>query len=303
MKALVIGFGSIGARHARILRELGYTVAVVSRHAADIAPCFRLLGDALEKFDPEYVVIANETASHFGTLSELAGHGYCGAVLVEKPLFESMREIPPHRFRAAYVGYNLRFHPLIQELLRRLRDEKLICAQIYAGQHLPAWRPGVDYRSTYSASRAGGGGALRDLSHELDYALQLCGRWLSVTAAGGHFSELQISSDDVYSLTIETERCPIVNVQVNYLDHIGCRQIRFNAERCTIAADLLAGTLQANGTVTGAKSGKDETYIRQHQAVLSGGSAHLCTLEQGIDVLRLIEAAERAACGRNWVKR
>ena len=37
------------------------------------------------------------------------------------------------------------------------------------GQYLPDWRPGTDYKSGVSAQKDLGGGALLELSHELDY--------------------------------------------------------------------------------------------------------------------------------------
>ena len=41
------------------------------------------------------------------------------------------------------------------------------------GQYLPAWRPSRDYRETYTAQSAQGGGILLDASHEIDYV-----RWI-----------------------------------------------------------------------------------------------------------------------------
>jgi len=40
LKVLVIGYGSIGQRHARVLTELGCHVAVMSRRPIEFQPCY-----------------------------------------------------------------------------------------------------------------------------------------------------------------------------------------------------------------------------------------------------------------------
>ena len=50
-----------------------------------------------------------------------------------------------------------------------------LSAHVSCQSWLPDWRPGRDYRESYSA-RADEGGALRDLVPELDYATALLGR-------------------------------------------------------------------------------------------------------------------------------
>ena len=81
--ALVIGQGSIGQRHARLLRESGAEVSVVSAAAPG---AFRSLEQALSDQRYSYVVIANETAKHIETIRDLVSRGYKEHLLVEKPL-------------------------------------------------------------------------------------------------------------------------------------------------------------------------------------------------------------------------
>lgn len=303
MRSLVIGYGSIGARHARVLAELGCHVAVVSGREVDHERRYGTVAEALQAEEPEYIVIANRTADHLQTLTELAGLGYQGNVLVEKPLFDQVYEIPEHSFKGLYVAYNLRFHPLIERLQERLQGQKVLSVQAYVGQYLPTWRPGSDYRDSYSARRAEGGGVLRDLSHELDYLNWLCGGWQQLTALGGHYSHLDIDSDDIFSIMMTTNDCPIVSVQLNYLDRRTHREILVNTDTETIKVDLVQGTIAINGEVEQVKAERNTTYIKQHQAVLSGATQHLCTIEQGLDVMRMIEAAEKSEQQKVWITR
>lgn len=303
MKALVVGYGSIGSRHARLLRELGCNTAVLSRRNVDFPVVFSDIALALTAHQPEYLVLANPTNQHHQTLEALASSGYRGRVLVEKPLFEALKRVPNNDFHSLAVAYNLRFHPLLQRLHGLLAGEKVLSAQAYVGQYLPDWRPGTDYRDSYSARASEGGGALRDLSHELDYLGWLFGTWSSVTALGGHFSELEIDSDDLFVLLMRTERCPAISVQVSYLDRVVRRRVAINTERLAIEADLVAGLLTVNGESELFSVERDYTYREMHRAALSGRSGTLCTLAEGWATLQLIEAAEQASRQSEWVRR
>lgn len=303
MNVLIIGFGSIGVEHARITALLGCNVAVLSRRNITFPKAYSDLLQALETHVPDYVVVANETNEHFHTLCQLAKVGYTGIVLVEKPIFEELKLFPRLPFRALFVAYNLRFHPINQRIKVLLENETIFSAQAYVGQYLPNWRPTVDYRQSYSASLSRGGGVLRDLSHELDYLTWMFGGWDAVTALGGHFSSLEIDSDDVYALLLATPKCPVVSIQLNYLDRLSRRYFLINTASSTIEADLIRGTLTINDQIAYFSVDREETYLAMHRAILNECDDTLCSLQDGLDVLRLITAAEDAVINRSWVNR
>ena len=303
MKALVVGYGSIGSRHARILTELGCSTAVVSKRGVDFPLAYRSLAEACAAGHPGYVVIANATGQHHASLAELARLGYTGIVLVEKPLFCNWDETIPQSIRQLYVAYNFRFHPIIQRLKTLLAGEQVLSVQAYVGQYLPDWRPASDYRESYSASAEQGGGVLRDLSHELDYLTWILGKSKRVSALGGHLSSLEITSDDIFALMLVTEACPVVTLQLNYLDRLARRFILINTSKHTIEADLIGGIISLDRDVETFVVARDDTYRLMHEAVLSGIAGNLCSLNEGVETLRLIEAAEFAAKHGVWVER
>jgi predicted dehydrogenase len=297
-KALVIGYGSIGRRHTRVLEELGCDVAVVSRRKLENIRQFADVGAAIDEFRPDYAVVANETSAHAGAVSELAAAGYRGKLLIEKPLGGA---VPSYDFALCAVAYNLRFHPALAELALALADDTILAMQVYCGQHLPDWRPGADYRTSYSADPERGGGVLRDLSHELDYVLWLGGAWRRAAAIGGRFGSLEILSDDCWALLLELERCRCATVQVNYLDRPGRRQIVVNTRNHSFAVDFGQGALMRDGEVRRFTVDKDDTYRAQHKAILAGDTSRLCGLAQGQAVMNLIAASEKAAREGAWV--
>jgi predicted dehydrogenase len=213
--AVVIGHGSAGQRHARVLAEFGLDVTIVSRRP-DVGR-FASVVDAIKACDPDYIVVATETVDHARALAELSDVADRALILVEKPLFGACPSTSLAVFTGLRVGFPLRMHSGLRKLRAEIAEQKILSAQIYCGQFLPDWRPARDHRETYSSDRAMGGGVLHDLSHELDYATWLFGDCTRVNAIGGTFGELGINADDSWGILASFEHCPIATVQINYL--------------------------------------------------------------------------------------
>ena len=297
LNALVIGLGSIGQRHARVLRALGHRVTTVSRRGSGD---YTSVAGALANSHPAYAVVATETAAHAGTLQELADADFRGTVLVEKPLFAKTGAAPDYPFDRLVVGYNLRFHPVMTAFAKQLNGRPAITVSAYVGQDIRDWRPGRDYRTTASATAAAGGGVLRDLSHELDYLLWLFGPWRRVAGLGGASSARQLEVEDHVSLLLEMQGSQAVQVHMDYLDRQGLRNLRVNLENETIEADVSGGRLIINGETTDYPSEPDQSYRDMHLAAIKGESP-ICFLPEGLAVMDLINASERALDSRTWV--
>ena len=304
VKALVIGMGSIGQRHFRVLQELGCEVVSYSLHLKKSEQNFHDLKEAL--VGVEYVVICNATHLHAQTLKDVRGFGFEGSVMVEKPLFHQMVEMDATA--KVSVAYQLRFHPVLQELKKRLEGQRLFSFNAYVGQDVRTWRPNRSYKESYSAQKKQGGGVLRDLSHELDYALWFCGDWQELTALGGQFSDLEIDCEDSFSILAKTEKCPQVTIEMNYLDQAVQRRITVNTERGTYVADLVRGTLRVceegrKSEELSFENERDVSFLAQHRAALQGQTETLCSYQEGYNIVQAIEMIEEAAADRKWVKK
>jgi predicted dehydrogenase len=297
INAVVIGLGSIGQRHARVLKELGHGVTTVSRRSDGD---YTTIASAIAAARPEYTVIATETSRHAESLRLLAEADFRGSVLVEKPLFAHAAPAPAYPFASLVVGYNLRFHPVMTAFAELLGGRSAITVSAYVGQDLRDWRPGRDHRETASATRQAGGGVLRDLSHELDYLLWLFGPWQRVAALGGSSGAREVDVDDHLDLLLEMKRSRTVQVHMDYLDQPGIRKIRVNLAAETIEADVLRGRLTVNGKAHEYPSERDESYKNMHRAAIEG-RAPVCTFAEGLAVMDLIDASERALQSRMWV--
>lgn len=315
--------GSIGRRHLCIARELlpAAEIRVLRHQEYTTVPehadgCFSSMDQAIE-FAPEIAVLANPATCHLGAAQPLAESG--AHLLVEKPLSASSHDVPllietcRRRNAILATGYNLRFLPSLQKY-KALLDDKLIgriwSVRSEAGQFLPSWRPDADYRQGVSARKALGGGVLLELSHELDYLRWIFGEVDWVQATLTRQSDLQIDVEDTAQLVLGLSPSKIADgliASVN-LDFIR----RDTTRTCTAIGE--GGSLRWNG-VTGTielfaagaaewreiychQATRDESYIaewREFLACVEGGTRPLVSGEDGLEVLRIIDAARRAS--------
>ena len=234
MKALIIGLGGIGQRHARNLRTiLGdrleliawrqrrlthvVTQTLQADHQKDVEQelgirAFSDLNAALAE-KPAAAFVCNPSNMHLRVAKSCAEAG-CDLFL-EKPLSDSLDGIDElsdaveKNGRIAMVGYQLRFHPAIQKLASVLESGQLgriLAVRASVGEYLPNWHPYEDYRQTYAARAELGGGVVLTLIHEFDYLYSLFGMPTRLFAAGGHLSHLEINVEDTASILMECSR-------------------------------------------------------------------------------------------------
>lgn len=294
-KALVLGMGSIGSRHARLLSQMNLPVACVSAYPQKGLPVYADLNQAIPDFEPTHVVVANPTSMHLESIEWLGRLGFTGPILVEKPLFDGLATPQEVERSQIHVAYNLRFHPLLERLSHLLEGRRVLTVQAYVGQYLPTWRPERPYQESYSSKKDQGGGALRDLSHELDYLNWLFGPWSALTALGGKSSDLEIDSDDHFKLLYHTASGTAVDVEVNYLDRRTTRRLSVNCADESFHLDFIQGTLKGGQLEESFTLERDQMYAQQLEVFLGQRPGQLCSYVEAMEVMETIAAAEAAA--------
>lgn len=291
---LIIGYGSIGRRHHEVLTNLypHARIDIVSSHEISRDGFYTSIDDVPYIQEYEYFIIASKTVNHFSDLSKVCRLTTGKLVLVEKPLFSTFNNSIDWPGRI-YVGYNLRFHPILQRMKMELEGRKILTMNVYTGQYLPSWRPGTDYTKSYSSSRTEGGGVLLDLSHELDYIQWLGGAFIRLKAINRKISSLEINSDDVMTMIGETDSGVIVTITLDYLSMIPQRRIIVQTDNGTMIADLIEGKFEEHEHESERREefknvDRNYTYREMHKSIGTDDSS-LCTLEDGLSVMRTIE--------------
>jgi predicted dehydrogenase len=299
--ALIVGFGSIGQRHYRILNEIGVELAVVSSQSDLSVRCFRSVPEAMLAWSPDYVVIASPTSRHYNDFFELSRNGFKGRVLIEKPVFANMAAHLPMLAGEVYVGYNLRYLEVIRRLRQFIETAEVLSVDIYNGEYLPDWRPGRDYRTTSSAQRALGGGVLRDLSHEIDFLHHLVGAPSSLVSNVGRLGNLEIDTEDSVRVIGQHQRGCVSTLTLSYLDRVRRREITLTTPQATLRANLLTGSISDGFTSPELEAARDDTFRMMHREILSRHVTTACTLSEGLAVLRTVEMIEQSSRDEQWV--
>jgi predicted dehydrogenase len=102
----------------------------------------------------------------------------------------------------------------------------------------------VDYRESYSASAAAGGGCILDCIHEIDLAVWYLGRVARVFCVAEHLSELEIDAEDVAMLTCRHEGGPLSQIHLDYVQRTYERGCQVVGDRGSVFWDFRAGEVR-----------------------------------------------------------
>ena len=200
-----------------------------------------------------------------------------------------------------FVGYNLRFLgavEFIKEQLSKGTVGDLYFAKVEVGQFLPSWRPGRNYKDSYSASRTKGGGVDLDLSHEIDYMRYFFGDPSSWKVLKSKVSNLEIDSDDLFEGIYRFADNFICNVHMDYLQVKKKREIRIVGSNGTLICDFVGKFIKLidnnSETIFNDENMFDvgNTYFDELKHFIESIERDIkprITLEDGIGALRLLE--------------
>jgi len=319
-KVLLVGAGSIGIRHLNNLSRLGQKDFLALRRQQsstksrfgriDVRNHFELETALGEK--PDIAVIANPTSLHIPFAQAAAERG-CHLFL-EKPVsnklsgVEKLRAEVHQRRLIAGVGYNLRFHPALQLLRTKLREGvvgEILSVRAWAGQYLPDWHPGEDYRQGYMASEDLGGGVILTLSHELDYLYWLFGEISDVTAVTGRAKNLEMTTESIAEVTLRFKSGILGHVHLDCVRRTPKRGCEVIGAEGTVCLDLIESAFQifrpglaAPEIVTVALPSPNQMYLDEMRDFLTAveeSRPPLIPLDEGIAILQVALAAHRAA--------
>lgn len=266
MKFLICGIGSAGQRHYKNLQRLGHKLAVFrsrktmtqfikeffddQKTQRRTVKIFYDLSEALKKFKPDALVIANPTSLHMPVAMEGA-RARCH-LFIEKPLSDDLREtdylgnLASRNDLKIMVGYNLRFHPLLQEMKRMYEDGvigKALWMNVEMGECIEDWHPWEDYRHSYAAKKSGGGGSVLAFSHDIDYLYWFFGMPKKILACGGKITPLELEVEDVAKTVMEFRNCALASLHLDYWQRPPRRKFEISGEKGMLIWDYYEKSL------------------------------------------------------------
>lgn len=312
MNLLLVGLGRWGEKHLRVLTELGVTVwaadVAADRRAAALRrglPASRVVADfaaVLGEVDAVDIVTPAETHLAVATRCLAAGK----PCFVEKPLAltvaegRRLAEVVAETGRALQVGHIFRFHP-VSELLGRCLAEGRVGRVRYATARFAGFkRPRSDVGVTQT-----------DAIHYFDLLAHLLGR--AATAVTATLCDcLGRGLDDLAFVTVEHGEIPVF-VEAGYFVPGTHRECLVLGDRGSLGADFGRSVVTVFGErherVAGrwvAREGPAEELkavgeeplrreLREFLEAVGAGRPPAVGVEEGLQALRVVEAAQRSS--------
>jgi len=339
MKFLIAGLGSIGRRHFRNFVALGEQNIILLRTRKGTLPDDELSGypvetdlqEALQKYRPDAVIVANPTSMHLDVAIPAAEAG-CH-ILLEKPVSHSLegldvlQETAEKSGSKILIGFQFRYHPTLntaRELIQSNALGKILTVHTHWGEYLPQWHPWEDYRQSYAARSDLGGGVIVTLTHPLDYLRYLLGDIDSLWSFNGHISPLEIDVEDVAEIGLKFRNGMVGGVHVNYFQRPPVHRLEIVGTNGTLRWDNADGILHFYKSPAAFGSYSDNppapviesfsppegfernqlfvAQTRHFMEVVRGESEPICSLDDGVQALRLALAAYKSRGTGQMVK-
>lgn len=241
LRTAVIGVGSMGRNHARVLADLNGSelVGIVDSNTTIGAEVAAATGAAPLSSVEEAIalgldaaVVAVPTANHYAVVSQLLEAGV--HVLVEKPI-AARREEAQELIRLAEaskriltVGHIERFNPAVRTLAETLGDEAIISITISRVGPFPP--------------RINDVGIVIDLGvHDIDLI-----RWLGrseIVEQQALFTRTRGEHEDIALLQFQLENGTLAQLNINWLTPFKERKISVSTAKRFIVCDMLLRTV------------------------------------------------------------
>ena len=327
MRFAVLGCGSIGRRHLSNLQTLGESDLIayepVSDRRAVIASEFGVaVYDDLKEVwgaDPDVALVTSPTSTHLDLALEAAKQG-CH-LFIEKPLahtlagLDELFRLVAEKGLVTLVGCNMRFHPGPERIKRWLDEGRIgrpLSARLHTGSYMPEWRPGVDYRTVYSASPEEGGGAIFDQIHELDLAFWLFGPFAEVEGMVVKADWLGLEVEGIAEVLGRHRSGMLSSIHLNFVQRDYHRSIRVIGESGSLHWDFNVPVVRVYDAEAQAWEEVETADRWEINDMYMAEMAHFldclarlqptcCPAEQGGRVLEVALAVKRAARERQAV--
>ena len=289
-KILIMGYGNMAQKYTKIIKKINFNTSIKYYSTQKIPNNLYKFDKKIINFNPEIIFICSSTNKHYTYLKKINQLVKNKIILVEKPIFEKIQNIKLNN--KVYVGYNLRYDPIIREIKRLIKNKKIWSVEVFCNSYLPRWRK-RNYKKTYSASKTLGGGVLLDLSHEIDYLLWYFKKINVKYVVNNKLSNLKINSDDNLVVYGSSKNVKQIILHLNYFSKLSSRTINISGQNINLKADLIKKKLVIE------KNGKDifkswrekkfdKTFERQINSIIKNKNIYSASYSEGLNVLKTI---------------
>lgn len=292
-KILIIGKGAAGRRHLKILKSLNKKLIIKIISSRQVFSFRRKLEiNKIKKFAPDQIILASPSTEHRKFILMFEKNFINKIILVEKPLLDKYQKFSTNLKNKYFVGYNLRFHPVIQFIKNYLKKKKYFYIEVLCNTYLPEWRKNIDYYKTVSSQKNLGGGVLLELSHEIDYVKWIFGNIRIISIFNKKISNLKVDCDDILSIQAVLKKNIFFNLNINFFSRYDERKIKVTGKDFSIVGNLIKNKIKIYGkkkkTIKFKNFDINQTYKLQYFDFIKHNK-FICSFKEGLELQKLIK--------------
>lgn len=309
----VIGLGSISNRHRQNIRKHFKKAKIIvapsnplsTRKNIQNYDIFESNFKNLLNHRLDFVIVASPSTFHLKHAEPFLRADI--PLFIEKPITASAEDatallqlIEQYQSRVA-VGYCLRFLPSAlkaREIIQKRTLGLIYNIEINAGSYLPDWRPDINYKDSVSASRSLGGGALLELSHELDYYQWIFGNLMVDKSYLSSSTELNLEVEDMVEIVgRDSIHDAPVHIHLDFLQKEPIRLLRVLGSKGTMEWDVISNLVRVEGEKSSQYSyshfSYDQIYADELIAFSEGDESRIASAKESANLIILIEMIKK----------
>jgi predicted dehydrogenase len=315
-RILVVGLGSIGQRHARLLAErtdieLDICDMVQENRDSTMAVllpkrvnAYSVLSEALKaRPDMVFICVPNKFHVPIGLQAMESG----ADIFVEKPVsdtIESARKLvaaAEERGRFMQVGYMLRLDEglgKMKEIVYRGELGQLVGGRAMIGTYITLLNARSNDREVNPNS------LIVDYTHELDFIRWFFGEVIEIKAMSARLGDLKLKPHpNIFQMLFKMEGGALVQVHMDYIQFPQRRVFEIYGDQGTLSYDFMTGEIRKfkfqqehrweELSVLPITDRWDDLFRKEHATILQRRAGGLPPLVSGRDGLQALEVAER----------
>ena len=325
MNVLIIGYGSVGKRHAKNMAILGITCFVIEPNITRLYEANNegYMGyssldkvDCTQEFDA--VLVCSPPAYHIEQTIWALKLGK--KVFLEKPIginFEQCKSLLKYDHDKVFIGYTYRWNPQFIKLKNDIEIGvigKPHYANFVVGMNLEDWHPWENYQDFFMSSLELGGGALLDESHFIELVIDLFGLPEKITSIQSKISSLEIETDDYVFAQFQYKNL-VVDINLDLFKRPHESYVQIYGKSGSINCDFIKKVNVSTNYKLCTNSApslyqfdyeRNDLFVNMIKDFIhfvgSDSEPARVPISRGLDVMLVIDKIREASQVRNWVQ-
>lgn len=274
MKFLICGFGNIAQRHFRNLKKLQpnckinvYTTKKdkyrIFNNELNISfsnnllkfykidNIFHNLDEALDAENYDAIIVCTLPPDRLTVATKSAKKGF--NLFIEKPLSSKfdgkVADLVKSIKGKCAIGYQMRFHPVLQQVRKIVRQKKLgniYRVEVIHGNSVNNWTKGRNLNNFYVLKEDQGGGVILSQIHEIDYIDWIFGNYYPKAVEGGNFLKKNYGVEDNISILgytyFNNQHIP-TTIHLDFISKIPTRKLMLYGDKNSAEVNIIEGTI------------------------------------------------------------